>query len=256
MITTLCRDCVFATFVGNTQFDCKLNRLKTLQQNGAELTLKEENGRRFYSINRLCNTCRNGEWAKDKSPYKLEEIVRKEIELKCDIILFTDELENPKNLEIPLKSISNSSLLPSSVIILLDKYIKPIPIIKILENMPYNWQIIQDSENRSFIEKIQEAVEKGVGDWYCILNSTSKLPENTLEDMNEDINDRLQRYISLRHEDFTIYSKSIHRVLGGFLWTKIEEDKWISNLDDKIDYIADKNNSHHMIKNLCTTTSR
>jgi hypothetical protein len=230
---------------------CRLNLLK---DNGAKLEFKEEGNKKYFSINRLCNTCRNANWAKDKPAYKLEEIVRKEIELKCDVILFAGNLQD---LEFSLKSISKSTLLPSSVIVILDNNeIKPLSIVKILQDMPYDWQIIQNLENRNFIEKIQEAVEKGVGDWYCILNSTSKLPENTLEDINEDINDRLQRYISVRHEDFTIYSKSIHRVLGGFSRTKIEEDKWISNLDDKIDYIADQNNSHHMIKNLCSTTSQ
>lgn len=254
MITTLCRDCVFATFVGNTQFDCKLNRLKTLQQNGAELTLKEENGRRFYSINRLCNTCRNGEWAKDKPPYKLEEIVRKEIELQCDVILFSDNMEG---LEGSLKSISKSTLPPSSVIVILDNdKIKPLSIIKILQNMPYDWQIIQSLEDKSMPERIEEAVEKGPGDWYCIMYAGEILPTTLLKEIDIDTNYKLERYVIAHNLTICVYSKSAHYTLNGCFENSTEEGNTLDSLYDKIKYLADKNNSHHMIKNLCTTTSQ
>jgi hypothetical protein len=253
MITTLCRDCVFATFVGNTQFDCKLNRLKTLQQNGAELTLKEENGRRFYSINRLCNTCRNSEWVKNKPAYKLEEIVRKEIQLQCDVILFIGEI---KNLEISLKSISYSTLLPSSVIVILDKEdIKPVSIIKILETMPYTWQLIQDLDNKTWADKIQEAVEKGVGNWYTLLDCGEKLPQNLLQNIDEDINGKLERYVMAYHTDYQVYCKAAHYALNGF-YKNLNEDNSSIYLYDKIKDMASKNNSNNMIKNLCTTTSQ
>jgi hypothetical protein len=254
MITTLCRDCVFAKYAINSQYGCLLNRLELLQQNGAELTLKEENGRRFYSIDRLCNTCRNGEWAKDKPQYKLEEIVRKEIELKCDVILFVD---NSELSERSLKSIANSTLLPSSVIVvIIDKEIKPLSIVKILENMPYSWQLIQHLENKTIPEKIHEAVKKGVGNWYCLLSYYEQFPEDLLKNIDSDINDKLERYVTVQHPNYQVYSKAVHDTLNGFFETKAEEGYLINNLYDKIKYLADKNNSHHMIKNLCTTISQ
>lgn len=255
MITTFCRDCVFAICNSNKdQYGCKLNRLNLLTDNGAELTLKEENGRRFYSINRLCNTCRNSEWSKDKPLYKLEEIVRKEIELKCDVILFSHNIEG---LEISLKSISKSTLLPSSIIVILNnKDIKPLEIIKTLENMPYSWQIIQSLEDKSTPERIEEAVEKGPGDWYCIMYAGEVLPTTLLKKIDTDINDKLERYVIAHDLTICVYSKSAHYALNGYFENSTEKGNTLDNLYDKIKYLADKNNSHNMIKNLCTTTSQ
>src|SRR6478609_10488291 len=101
MIATSCEACVFATWQGNEQKGCKLNRIAKLVENGATLDKVTENGNtHFLILNRWCNKCRNKEWGERHPKRKWEATVAKEVEMKYDIIIYCDSGSTLKDIEI------------------------------------------------------------------------------------------------------------------------------------------------------------
>lgn len=72
VVTTTCKDCIWAEYASGTQVGCKFNRLEKFKERGVKVNLKidtEDKGlvdapRNHFEIERFCNRCRDSEWGK------------------------------------------------------------------------------------------------------------------------------------------------------------------------------------------------
>lgn len=143
-VNTVCRDCVFASYEGNTQTGCRLGKLELLVANGGKpdsgfdydeeayqeqvderlnsgMTLEEaesleptpiEGGRTFSIVQgRSCLWCRHaeGEWAKQFPEEKWEEQVLSEVKLRMDYLVPVED-ESLEDILLTLGSIARQSL--------------------------------------------------------------------------------------------------------------------------------------------------
>lgn len=89
-VQTVCKDCVFASYLGDRQIDCHLSRLETWANKGV---LGKNPDHDSFVVERLCNGCRHKEdpWAE---VYKTTEEriaqVTKETQLRLSFVLSCD----------------------------------------------------------------------------------------------------------------------------------------------------------------------
>ena len=63
-LTTACKSCVFANYIGKTQIDCKLGRIKKYREKGVDIIEAEDlEENEFFVLEALCNAYREQDWA-------------------------------------------------------------------------------------------------------------------------------------------------------------------------------------------------
>ena len=63
-LTTACKSCVFANYIGKTQIDCKLGRIKKYRETGVDIIEAEDlEENEFFVLEAWCNAYREQEWA-------------------------------------------------------------------------------------------------------------------------------------------------------------------------------------------------
>ena len=65
-LTTACKDCVFANYIGKTQTDCKLGRIEKFRGKGVDIIEAEDlEENEFYVLEAWCNAYREKEWSNE-----------------------------------------------------------------------------------------------------------------------------------------------------------------------------------------------
>lgn len=65
-LTTACKDCVFANYIGKTQTDCKLGRIEKFRSKGVDIIEAEDlEENEFYVLEAWCNAYRESDWASE-----------------------------------------------------------------------------------------------------------------------------------------------------------------------------------------------
>src|SRR6185369_5243919 len=104
--------CEGCYFLKNKQ--CSLGRLDKFAQNGA--VIEERNGQPFIK-GRFCSTFRKPEWAKNKQKNNTEIVVRAEVLIRTDVLVYFTKL-NLEKLKKTIDSLKGQILKPSTVVLI------------------------------------------------------------------------------------------------------------------------------------------
>lgn len=224
-----CEGCVFAEMdEGGHQIECYLKRIEKFKQNGAVVT--KPNDSKYFDIhNRYCSTYRPKRWfslekINPETPIEqLEILVRKEIlNTFTAVILLSHEEWNttPTELIKPIvDSLNNQLLKPSKIVVIINKNLSPIPIIKILkeQSIPFRVEVIEDRmDDGSYIteyEALDIAVKKMDTTFYTL--TSKEVPEEYFANIDEAINDKLLRFLMVYSSNIWTLNVEAHKKFGG-----------------------------------------
>lgn len=218
----------------------------------------------YYSIGRVCNTCRNPSWIQRINDKKLNpenkpfhDLVLEEISLKLSVLVYLDKnskiedmhdfIDNIENQTMPIFEIifmNNKSPLKTNDINALFSeklaFTNKVRVVRILED--------------NFTEDAAFNVGYGYVAGNYILQTTlpTYIPEASVSDINHLLNVELARFCMLEFTNspntFVVQTK-ITKDFNGNVGVKFEEDSSpITNIRDKVKYIAEKESQQNYIK--------
>ena len=210
---TPCLDCVFAVFEDKTQTGCELGRLETYREQGSVLPVFDAEGNEFEVINgRLCTTFRhnNGDWAR-QYPTNRREQVREEIQLRATVLVLIECNHWVRDLPDIVRSLREQTLPAHEVIFINCQCGEPASKIHadlvalVGDSFPWKLTDILPDENgdrKMGYEAIDEVFSKVRGQYYVAVSADWFLPKNYLKNLDEALNDRLERFVVVRPYKF------------------------------------------------------
>jgi hypothetical protein len=262
---TACKDCVFAKWDGQVQTECKLNRLEGFRQHNDVVESYSEGDKTFYVIRkRICRMCRNKEWS-NKQLFQQESTLaaaaRKENILRLDVLIYVQG-QRLDQLERTIDHLKTQSLQPCSITAIMNRSkVKPSQAAKLLRNYDdkLTWrveQIAPDEKKYTREECTDIALRNCDGHFYVVIDAGISLPDSFLKDIDIAVNDKLEKFSLLKDKTskILVVQASIHKLLEGNKPCLIEEysDGGLlsETLVDKIEYLAEKQGTPHMIKDV------
>ncbi len=115
---TSCKNCIFATFDGKVQTDCKLGRIAAFQKLD-NLVEAEDDEKQFFIVNgRYCNAHQpqSGDFAKAFKPEDWVSTMKKMLALRLSILVVLEDGVDPQMLEPTCEAIKAQTLKPHQVI--------------------------------------------------------------------------------------------------------------------------------------------
>lgn len=104
-IKTVCRDCIFADYLGNEQQDCRWGRLEGFEDNGGEVVGIDDSEKRYFTVfGRFCNAYRDHRWGEQHPQAEWANIVAEEFRLRCSLMVYADEESTAEDIRESLKS--------------------------------------------------------------------------------------------------------------------------------------------------------
>ncbi len=260
---TACKNCIFATWKGDTQIGCKVGRIEQYRNIDPNIVLEVyDEDKEFYTINnRICLYYRNEEWLKRKRFSRLAErifyekvsdtnqveyddideyksIARKEMQIKCHFIITYNRNQDITNLEHTLESIQCQKIQPTIVTVInrnLDK-ISNSQITTMLEDYFPNillWKvqgaINLNLSDLAYIDMAFDATKYKIYTLYITVPAGILLNPDLMQELDEAINDDLQTFHMIQGEYTTIVPKQIHYLNGGNSFNIPLSDKLNSN---------------------------
>lgn len=253
MIRTNCEKCVFNIHNQKEQIGCELNKLISLEKNGA--TLKKIN-QNFVIENRFCPCYRTEQWLKLIGDTDRELAVRAENIKTFEVLICIDKNEeiNYEELEETIKDIVEKQILkPRKIIIVVNndnvnygKLIKKMQEI----NFPFSIEKII-LNNIDMLDAIDIAIKKSNSCYYVIMKIGDRLEdEEFLANIDEAINEKMLRVLLVLPSKTRGYviSKILHEKLMGNTpcqAQKIDEECQneniiLNSLEEKVNYLAKK----------------
>tara|TARA_Y100001973_G_C5206132_1_gene341655 strand:- start:4289 stop:5233 length:945 start_codon:yes stop_codon:yes gene_type:complete len=215
---------------------CSANRLSAIEQNGGEVyAIKDSTEEKYYTaINkRICNMMRNQDWVEinTKNGYKQNELVslaRKEVRVRCDFIIYCGPCPEIKNetddrikrqkikrkineVAITMKSIDSGLVEPAHIYAINNSGIGPYDFINYLRieceslGVKSKWNmehisgssVKEMSEEEACASSFNAAIKSSASNYFCFFISGDVVPENYLSDIDNQINDKMQKILVL-----------------------------------------------------------
>jgi hypothetical protein len=224
---TACKGCVFGTFEGKTQTDCKLGKIDKFRENGNEIVEVFDEEKEFYVIDgRKCQFYRNSDWLFNIGYEDDEvEILKEETTIGVDIVLLVEEKQTFSDIQTSLLSIEKSTIKPESIIIVLQNTLYQ-PYLGNEAKIDHAWiksnitipYIVEYAIPTKTIEECINIGAKHVDIYYLCMIAGKHITNIFIEDVNEAINDKMWPilYIEGIHYHQMFVKKSLHNLVGGF----------------------------------------
>jgi len=257
-IETKCKGCVFY----DGDLECSLGRYEKFKENGAEISFIDDihhprqnpNTPTMIVKGRFCSAKRPSQWAEGKNKINLPLIVRAELLVNYEVIIPITDVDSSA-LEITLKSLNKQLVKPSLIVLnCTSNKIKYPNLIRQLKNQKLPFRVDRMLSNDRFA--LETSLDKVKTDYYLILESGTNLDEEYVANIDEAINVELKRFLIVTNKigDFVYFP--LHKNLEGnypIRASKIDEDCQddtliLNSLQDKVKYLANKNNQHFLIK--------
>ena len=212
---TICRDCAFAVYEGETQTACALGNLDKLEENGADIIeVYDETKKEFYVVKgRVCVSWRGSDWKeKHKDRTDLEQIVAKEIMIRMDANVYMDKDTTLADVEATILSLKENIIKPAQITLInnFSKIDRP-TLARICSHSGFRWRV----------ENIQEDAIRKLNanelNYYCVFDAGRKVPVNFISDINKSLNKDMNRFLALIGEDGNgdVGQILMHKRIGG-----------------------------------------
>lgn len=237
IVETVCKECVWAEYEGKTQVDCKLGRLAKFRTQGTLVAEVYDDDKEFFVIeNRVCNACRNSNWAAKTlydytGPESTNELylvtkLGEEIRIKQDVFVhITTDSTYGQIRDILLQLEPHKDFIENLIVLLNGETTSPSEIRPLLSG--FNWSIKKVCELNATLER---AVSIFLGKtntlFYTVVFPGQTLPENLLEKVDYAINSGLKvfNYVVVEEDSYCCQT--------------ILHQMWSKNIKEEIDKIA------------------
>lgn len=245
IVETVCKECVWAQYKGNTQVDCELGRLDRFRAQGTSVAEVYDDDKEFFVIeNRVCNSCRDSNWAakilynyKDAADPKLFLLVEviDETRIQQDIFVHVTSNSTYAQIRDILLQLEQHKIFIGNLIVLLNgETLSPSEIRPLLSE--FNWSIKKVCEPNATLERaINIFLGKTSTLFYTVVFPGQKLPENLLEKIDYAVNSSLKVFNYVTIEE------------GSYSCQTILHKMWSKNIKEEIDKIAIEQNCHPVI---------
>jgi hypothetical protein len=235
---TLCRDCIFASFTDGVQEGCVLGRLEKFKSLGTEVSIEidPEKEKQYYVINdRYCMACRNDKWLqnlddsedhvtkmKDEMSIQYSAIVFHNSslkDLKQTLLSLESQNPKPKNIKIVRKPSCEHSLTEIS---------------KCCQTLEVKWTVrnfLSEMNDNECIDLILKS--PSVAAFYCVFYSGFDVPSDTMYNVNDFVNEKLNHFAMLLPNDSgngMMVQSIVHKLCEGNsglpLKEKMEQAEW------------------------------
>jgi hypothetical protein len=243
-ITTSCKTCAFAHYIGNTQVSCDLDRLSHFTKSGVEILEVEDHEKEFYVINNaLCTAFRSASWAEVHKGSDLKEVYKKETIPRIGFMLLIEEKKDEDELFSDIaktvKNISDSLARPPRYMIIISNLLNAD--LDYLNLVQYAQELFSEYDIDHKVHKILDHVETSLemvdavftqhakNGFYCVLRAGDTVIENMDQILHHAINTELMDVGMVKGDDevsmVTVQSvlhKHLHGNLEHTLESKIE----------------------------------
>lgn len=222
-ITTLCKDCYFATWdkSGLFQKGCSLKKLDAFDFNGrVSNEVDEETTQHYYSIDTICQFKRDEVWAKQYESPVVQ--INRETELAVTYVCLAG---NAKQAARYIKKINTlkSTKMPKKIIVVMtnspqagrDSEAAQILSIK-SNNIPLNVLYSLD-DSKSGIEHVDAAFQKIDTTYYTVWENEKEIKSNFVNRLDQAVNHLMKRAVLFDSgsNNGSTFHVNVHRMLGG-----------------------------------------
>ena len=222
---TICRDCAFAVYDGETQTGCSIGKLDKFEEQGAEvLEVYDETNKEFYVIKgRVCVSWRGSKW-KEKYEGRDDwaEIVSKETMVRMDANIYMHKDTTLADIEKTVISLKNNTIKPAQITLINNQTeIDRATLARICNASGFKWRVenIQedDADRLRCIDIAVRKVSAKECNYYCVFDAGKKVPPNFISDINSSLNDDLNKFLALRSDDGNgdVGQVLMHKRIGG-----------------------------------------
>lgn len=183
MIHAACRDCVFASYDGDTQIDCLAGEL-ALHLKNPHVKVEEctDNVKNFYVINgSACRFQRNEEWAKQKGLTNDFDSTRfyaakEEVDaarLKVALVVIVEDTDQD-SIEQDVADINEGDVVPVEVAFLLPNNslkLKAALVTTLRDHAKFKWTVLEPKDDKAILSLIDTAVAKFEAQYYCVVTN-------------------------------------------------------------------------------------
>lgn len=250
-IDTVCKSCIFATYEDNTQTGCKLNRIESFKNIGAEIVEAMDSEKEFYVIKeRVCNTCRNEEWGENHDKKDWLPIVMSQIMLQCEAYIYVAPHHTQEDIGYTITSWLKQYIKPTRITVVLHNKSK-LSRVEVVNSVKkqcsgkVDWQVenISPVDGETKNRCLDIAIKKCKSPFYSVSNAGYWVPAKYLQSINRAINDGMERFVMLTPLDEQgnglLVMTKIHRLVQG-------NDK--HGIVKKVEYWATEDDMSHMVK--------
>ena len=251
---TVCRDCAFAVYSGNSQTGCDAGRLFKFKQALVQIDeCYDEDGKEFYVIrDRYCVFWRSQEWKEERKDPLMSVVEESKIKFEC--IVYIDDTHNMEDVEITVKSILLQDLLPKSIIFVNNNYrIQPVGLKRMCNRQGMFFSIEQINDNSLTrgicVDVAARRTNTKSHGYISIFDAGRKVPSEFFSKINGKIIEDLQQIIAIEGENGNgdVYQTKAYKMSGGNINHENEtEDLFI----EKIKRIAEKQECQHLVKTI------
>lgn len=233
VVSTTCKDCLFAKYDGNTQVDCELGKIDKINNHPIyEVIEARDETKNFYVLNyHLCLHQRVAGWVHDnKSLDEMKNLVKEEIKMNWGAILvLQDESQNDMSrVEKRLEEIISQGNPPKWIgIINTDTNLDVYWIISYLNDKGIRWSIESGEESvRHYIDVLINKFKKNRFVFYSVFESDKVIPTDLYDKLYNNVIENLMQYSVIKEVDSLhcmIVNKVAHIKYGGNVTEDLEK---------------------------------
>jgi len=233
VVSTTCRDCLFARYEGNTQVDCELGKIDKINNHPIYETIEAmDEEKNFYVLNyHLCLHQRVPGWVHDnKSLDEMKSLVAEEIKMNwVAILVLHDESQNDMSrVEKRLEEIISQGNPPKWIgIINTDTDLDVYWIINYLNEKGIRWSIESGEESvRHYIDVLVNKFKKNRFVFYSVFESDKEIPSDLYDKLYDNVIENLMQYSVIKQTDSLhcmIVNKVAHIKYGGNFTEDLEK---------------------------------
>ena len=230
MAQTPCKDCAFALYKnteapdethteynedGTTpqQIGCELGMIERFKEAGVEVIEAFDEKHEFYVIGRKCLYGRSKNWKQENIGIDFLKVIRSEIAIKVEVIIYVDENNAWEDIEETVESIQKQTLQPVKIVFVQHPSCKfKASSYNVHFNqmfIPWRMEFVVESDSSDggygkIVDRnrcIDLAVKKVQSSNIIIVDAGTALSENYLKRIDELINDDLQQILVIEPDD-------------------------------------------------------
>ena len=224
-LTTACKDCVFANYIGKTQTDCKLGRIEKFKQNGVDIIEAEDlEENEFFVVESWCNYYRDEEWIKSLSADidDLSAQVKKEAIFPVGFIVLFNENNTIEQLEITTSMIKDMEKV-AYVVVANSSNLEDIDVItkvqELFEDSEIDFKVTKIMDNDFNQNQIIDAAFPNItNSYYYLLESGDAPVKDVVSLIDKQINTELEPVVYIKGDkgvSGTVIQSTMHKFLNG-----------------------------------------
>jgi hypothetical protein len=254
-ISTICKDCIFAEWHGDTQTGCEFDRLDAFEENGAEIVGQDDGQLQYFVVSgRFCNACRNHNWGSKHPQSQWRDLVEKEFRVRCDMLIYISDDSTYQEVFRSIETVLDQTLPAWGIRLIVNRPFADVrQYVKMMRELdpqiPWEVRHVKEQENvegEKYHASLGESVDLTViyvkATYYTLCRAGYSYPLNYIETLERAVNRNMTRFVALLPDDDgngLCVQTILHNTLRGHK---------VKDVIEKIEEIASEESTGHMIK--------